>query len=166
MIKEYSYILPIKNIKLDDNWIVGFVEHSGHFTIWLIPDDTKCLNTDVVPEFFIKVDYKEIKLLYAIKEFFKCGVVLKSKDRQTAIFSVKTLKHHYTVILPFFDKYDLKSSKQKNYLRYRWIIKAMVYKYSHCEPFGLREIMLIKNIMDKNNNFIYPILEDRVHLND
>ncbi len=157
--REYTLLQkPIVNIKLDDNWVVGFVENVGHFTVWLLPDKTKCLDTDVVPEFFIKVDMKEIKLLYALKDFFQCGVVLKSKDKKTAIFSVKTLKHNYTVILPFFYKYDLKSSKQQNYLRYRWIVNAMVYKYLHCEPDGVREITLIKKRMDEFNNFDYPIL--------
>nr|AYC64281.1 hypothetical protein [Pseudochlorodesmis sp. HV01306a] len=90
---------------LDPNWIVGFVDGNGHFGF---SNDNKTFY------FRISLNQRSVNVLYAIKSFFKCGSVQKVGKNQRE-YKVSSKKHLENIIVPFFQKCALKTSKKKSF---------------------------------------------------
>ena len=90
---------------LNPNWIVGFVDGDGHFGV---SNDSKTFY------FVVSQDKRSVNVLYAIKSFFKCGSVHKAGKNMTE-YKVSSKKHLENIIVPFFQKWPLKTSKKKSF---------------------------------------------------
>lgn len=107
------------------------------------------LKVQVLPEFVVTQHVSSVNVLYALKNFFGCGIV-KQNHGQIMCYCVRNLKHLLNIIIPFFDKYRLKTVKKFNFLRFKWIVNSMVLKKYHLDAEGLKKIILVKNKMNKN----------------
>jgi hypothetical protein len=76
------------------------------------------MKIQILPEFVVIQHIRDIKILYALKEFFKCGIV-KKNNKDVICYCVRNLKHLYNIIIPFFEKYPLKTLKKFNFLRFK-----------------------------------------------
>nr|YP_009130545.1 putative LAGLIDADG homing endonuclease [Tydemania expeditionis]CEO91075.1 putative LAGLIDADG homing endonuclease [Tydemania expeditionis] len=90
---------------LNPNWIVGFVDGDGHFGI---SNDSKRFY------FVVSQDQRSVNVLYAIKQFFKCGSVHKA-GKNMIEYKVSSKKHLENIIIPFFQKWPLQTSKKKSF---------------------------------------------------
>src|SRR2546422_11394302 len=62
-------------MKLDAEWITGFVDGEGCFHVGINRhSDLKC-GYQVLPEFTVVQHERDVKLLHALKDYFDCGVV-------------------------------------------------------------------------------------------
>ena len=91
--------------KLNPNWIVGFVDGDGHFGF---SKDHKTFY------FVVSQDQRSVNVLYAIKSFFKCGSVHKA-GKNMREYKVSSKKHLENIIVPFFQKWPLQTSKKKSF---------------------------------------------------
>jgi len=73
--------------KLNAQWIVGFTDGEGCFQASLIKNSTMKFGNQIQIEFVITQHNRDIALLYALKDFFKCGIVSKG-SQNTPIFLV------------------------------------------------------------------------------
>lgn len=89
--------------KLNPNWIVGFVDGDGDFGF---------LNNTFY--FVVSQDRRSANVLYAIKSFFKCGSVHKA-ERNMLEYRVSSKTHLENIIIPFFQKWCLQTSKKKSF---------------------------------------------------
>lgn len=76
--------------------------------------------------------------------------IIKGNHGNTMCYSVRNLNHLSTIIIPFFDKYPLKTVKKFNFLRFKWIINSIILKKYHLDEEGLKKIILVRNKMNKN----------------
>lgn len=136
-------------MKLTSEWICGFTDGEGCFYIGINKNKTMKLKQQVLPEFVITQHKRDIKVLYAIKEFFKCGIVKKNKG-DIMCYCVRNLKNLINIIIPFFEKNILKTIKKYNFLRFKWIVNVMINKQYHLTEEGLKKIKLVKDKMNKN----------------
>ena len=65
-----------------------------------------------------------------------------------AIYSIKSVKDIYSVILLHFCKYPLMTQKQADFVLFKNILELMVKK-EHLTPLGLKKILEYKNILNK-----------------
>ena len=91
--------------KLNPNWIVGFVDGDGHFGF---SKDHKTFY------FVVSQDQRSVNVLYAMKSFFKCGSVHKA-GKNMREYKVSSKKHLENIIVPFFQKWPLQTSKKKSF---------------------------------------------------
>lgn len=135
-------------MKLEKEWITGFVDGEGCFHVSVNPNKSMALKVQVLPEFTVVQHVRDVKVLYALKNFFQCGIVRKING-DFFCYRVRNLNHIWTIIIPFFEKHPLKTIKRLNYLRFRWIIQAMLFKKYHLNSEGLEKIIKVKNRMNK-----------------
>lgn len=90
---------------LNPSWIVGFVDGDGHFGF------SKDKNLFY---FVISQDKRSINVLYEIKTFFQCGSVHKA-GKNMREYKVTVNKSLLTIIIPFFQKNPLQTSKKKSF---------------------------------------------------
>jgi hypothetical protein len=134
--------------KLSQDWIVGFVDGEGCFHVGINTNKEMSLGVQVLPEFVVVQHKRDVEILYKIKTFFNCGVVRKNHGDRMC-YRVRKMSDFSKIIIPFFEKYKLKTSKKANFLRFRWVIKVMLEKRYHLSPEGLHKIKLVQKRMNR-----------------
>ena len=134
-------------MKLTAQWVVGFTDGEGNFHISINTNKTMRLGYQVLPEFTIVQHHRSIKVLYALKNFFGCGVVRNNKGKDSDIMAYRVRRREDLVktIIPFFEKHPLKTNKVLDFVKFRKVILLME-KGEHLTPEGF---LRIKDIRDE-----------------
>ena len=137
------------------NWIVGFVDGEGCFTVNFFshPKSRLRLKWQVFPEFVITQGIKSQATLEKIKDFLGCGKIYLNKRRDNhhehlVKFVVRDRNDLLTKILPFFEENQLRTAKINDFAIFAKIIK-MMQKGNHLQEKGLAKIRLL---VQKMNN--------------
>ena len=96
-------------MQLTNSWISGFVDGEGCFNIQKTEKKNNTRHW-----FIVSQDKKSVSVLYGLKQHFKCGTVHKGGGNIVA-FRVSNIAHLQTIIIPFFQKYTLKTLKQESF---------------------------------------------------
>ena len=132
---------------LQTQWIVGFVDGEGCFHVGITTNFTLSSGYQVLPEFTVTQHKKDIKVLHALKSFFKCGVVrVNHGDRYC--FRVRKLDHLKTVVIPFFEKHKLLTTKRIDFEKFRTVVLMMEKKH-HLTRDGVERIREIQHTMNR-----------------
>ena len=88
---KYSTNTVNNNSKIDPNWISGFVDAEGCFSVIIeIPN----INKWRVRTFFeINLHIKDVDILYQIQSFFGVGAVYLRVDRKICVYRVSNIKY-------------------------------------------------------------------------
>ena len=132
---------------LNPQWIVGFVDGEGCFHVGINKNTEMSIGYQVLPEFTVVQHERDIQVLYALKVYFKCGVVRKNHaDRQA--YRVRNIKHLNEIIVPFFMEHSLKTKKNIDFIKFRDVLLLMQAN-KHLTIDGLEEIRIIKKQMNR-----------------
>ena len=134
-------------MNLQTQWIVGFVDGEGCFHIAINKNDMCSSGYQVLPEFTVTQHVKDIKVLYALKEYFGCGVVRKNHGDRYC-FRVRRFQHLQEKIVPFFEKHKLKTCKRIEFEKFRSVLIIM-QKKQHLELEGFTRIREIQQQMNR-----------------
>ncbi len=136
-------------MNLTAQWIVGFVDGEGYFYVGLNKKKDLVQEYQVLPEFSIVQHKRDIKLLYALKDFFGCGIIRnnKGKNSDIMIYRVRRQKDLLEKILPFFEKHELKTVKNIDFKKFRSVL-LMIKKNEHLSIEGIQKIKEIKTVMN------------------
>ena len=133
-------------MNLEALWIVGFVDGEGCFHVQINPKTNQ-----VLPEFVVSQHCRSESVLYGLKDYFQAGVVRKESNKLEETgrqYRVRSATQLRTIILPFFDKHPLKTSKHIDYLKFRDILLLMEKKV-HLTPEGRDSIRQIRDTMKR-----------------
>ena len=133
-------------MNLEAQWIVGFVDGEGCFFVGINPHPEMTTGFQVLPEFTVVQHQRDIQLLYALKDFFGCGVV-RTNHAERMAYRVRSIEHLNRVIVPFFEKYPLRSKKHLDFLKFRDIL-MLIERGSHLKPEGIEHIRSIASKMN------------------
>lgn len=140
-------------MNLTPDWVVGFVDGEGCFYVGFYAHPEMTAGYQVLPEFRVVQHYRDIKILYALKRFFKCGVVRKNHEDRYE-FRVRKIDDLIKIV-NFFEKHPLKTSKNVDFKKFAKIIRKM-QKGEHLSFEGLKEIIKTSLEMNTRNK---PIAE-------
>jgi hypothetical protein len=136
-------------MELNPQWVAGFVDGEGTFYIGINKNETMAVGYQVLPEFRIVQHQKDIRVLYALKDFFGAGVVRVNHDTRFEL-RIRSLDHLKKIIIPFFEKHELKTQKKFDYIKFKKII-ALMEKGEHLNEIGLCKIIGISTKMNRQN---------------
>ena len=125
---------------LSPDWVVGFTDGEGCFFVGINPNPKTAIGYQVLPEFVIVQHKRDIQVLYALKRFFRCGVVRPNNGDRYA-YRVRKLKG-LRQVCDFFLRHPLKTRKRIEFLRFHRIL-VMMERGDHLTPEGLEEIVRI-----------------------
>jgi LAGLIDADG endonuclease len=132
--------------RLEAQWVVGFVDGEGCLFVGINPDSEMTSGFQVLPEFTVVQHQRDVQLLYALKQFFGCGVVRRNHGERLA-YRVRSLDHLNEKIVPFFEKHPLKSKKRVDFAKFRKILQLMTKK-EHLKSDGIETIRAIAKTMN------------------
>ena len=134
-------------MNLDAQWIVGFVDGEGCFHVGINPQPQMTIGYQVLPEFTVVQHRRDVKVLYALKAYFDCGVVRVNHGDRMA-YRVRSIEHLAERICPFFMKHTLKTSKSVDFLRFRDVV-LLCQAGEHLKEAGLLKIQQIAAQMNR-----------------
>lgn len=150
--------MPRKNVSSADNqqerlklanWIVGFVDGEGCFSVSIFKNRTSKLGFQVMPEFVVTQGAKSLHVLEEIKNFFGCGSIFinhRYDNHREHIyrFCTRSLKDLQETIIPFFKTNLLKTAKENDFAIFCTVVE-MMSKGQHLSIEGLEAIRQLKN---------------------
>lgn len=123
--------------RLNAEWIVGFVDGEGCFHISINKNETMKLGVQVLPEFTVVQHKSDVQILHALKAYFKCGQVRVNKQDRMC-YRVRGQKHLREIIVPFFEKHQLKTKKRIAFERFRNAV-LLIQKGEHLTSQGVEK---------------------------
>ena len=107
--------------RLDPNWIVGFVDGEGCFSISIFKNATTKYGYQVFPEFVVTQGAKSLSVLEEIQTYFGCGKIYENRrtdnhHENLYRYCVRSVNDLQTKIIPFFKKYTLHTAKSQDFL--------------------------------------------------
>ncbi len=137
-------------MKLDAQWITGFVDGEGCFHVGVNPHREMTVGYQVLPEFTVVQHERDVQLLHALKAHFGCGVVrINHGDRMA--YRVRSIKNLLEHIIPFFVKYPLKSKKRSDFEKFRDILN-MMKAGDHLTAEGIDKIRSVAAQMNRGSS--------------
>jgi hypothetical protein len=105
---------------LDPNWIVGFVDGEGCFSVSFVRNKTTRFGYQIFVEFVITQGEKSLHVLEDIQEYLECGKIYRNtrhdNHREDLFrYCVRSVNDLATKIIPFFDIYPLKTAKRDDF---------------------------------------------------
>ncbi len=133
-------------MKLEAQWVVGFVDGEGCFFVGINPHPEMSTGYQVLPEFMVVRHERDVQILYALKQFFGCGVVRRNHGDRMA-YRVRKIEHLRERIIPFFEKHPLKTKKHLDFLKFRRVVLLME-RNEHLTAEGIEKIRAIAATMN------------------
>lgn len=134
-------------MKLDAQWIVGFVDGEGCFHVSINPHREMSAGAQVLPEFTVVQHERDVQVLHALKAHFGCGVVRRNNGDRMA-YRVRGHEHLSKTIIPFFEKHPLKSRKRVDFIKFREVV-GLMSRGEHLTVDGVERIREIAGKMNR-----------------
>ncbi len=135
------------------SWLVGFVDGEGSFLISIFRNKTTKYGWQVFPEFIVTQGAKSLRALEEIKNFFNCGHIFinrrKDNHREHLYrFCVRSARDLNDKIVPFFERYKLKTAKLKDFEKFKKVLSLMKQGI-HAKESGIERIRRISLTMNR-----------------
>ena len=134
-------------MKLDAQWVTGFVDGEGCFHVGINPHKEMTSGYQVLPEFTVVQHERDAQLLHALKAFFGCGVVRKNHGDRLS-YRVRERKQLIERIVPFFAEHPLRSKKRVDFEKFRDVL-LMMERGEHLTEEGVGRIRRIAEQMNR-----------------
>ena len=134
----------LKNMKLNPNWVIGFVDAEGCFRISIIKNKNfkgKALPLSVRLYFQIGLHRKDEAILELIQSELGVGKIYRSRADSSEL-QVSSFKDSERLI-DYFDKYPLITQKLADYLLFKQAFELIKNK-EHLTIEGLKKLVAIK----------------------
>ncbi|MEK7182227.1 MAG: LAGLIDADG family homing endonuclease [Patescibacteria group bacterium] len=143
-----------------ENWIVGFTDGEGCFSVSIIKNKTTSLGWQVFPEFVVTQGEKSKKVLESIRKYFDCGKIFVNKrydnhNENIYRYCVRPIDDLNKKIIPFFTKNKLRTEKYSDFVIFSKII-LMIKEGRHLSLSGIKKIakMIEKMNRKKPSKFL------------
>ena len=158
-------------------WIVGFIDGEGCFSIGFVKQPDRQESTrvrrgyatgyQVAHEFAVVQGARSFKSLEELKSFFGIGSIYINRRHDNHKenlyrYTVTRREDLLNVIIPFFEKYQLRTAKKQDFRLFAKIVRLMAKDY-HRTKDGVIAIALLSEQMNhrKSRSNLIRILRDQ-----
>ncbi len=139
----------IQRQKLNPNYVCGFIDGEGSFSVSIGKHKTLRRGFEVRPEFEIELRKDDQEILERILVTIGAGRIYDcSYERYGwyphAKYKITSVKNMVQYLFPFLDKNPLQAKKRKSYLIFRKIV-MMVSKKEHLSDRGFNTIVSMRD---------------------
>jgi hypothetical protein len=135
-----------------EQWVVGFVDGEGCFSVPIFRCRSMRLGWQVQPVFAVVQGARSVHVLHELRQFFGCGGVFINRRRDNHRehlyrYDVWALKDLLSRIVPFFEENPLRTAKADEFRKFAIVVRMMARK-AHLSQEGLIEIAHIAQTMN------------------
>lgn len=122
------------------NYFSGYVDGEGCFSVSFSKRPKLLVGWEVKPSFCVGQNYDRREVLDLMHQYFGCGHIRRDWGDRTLKYEVRKLDDLLNKVIPHFEKFPIKSAKQKDFLRFAEIC-VKIKKLEHRKVATLRKIM-------------------------
>jgi LAGLIDADG endonuclease len=113
-----------------EQWIVGFVDGEGCFSVPIFRNGSTRLGWQVQPEFLVVQGARSVHVLHELEHYFGCGRVSINRrhdDHREDMYrwAVRSVVDLDRSIVPFFEQYPLRTAKAEEFKRFSAVVRMM-----------------------------------------
>ena len=143
--------------RLPNPWYIsGFVDGDGSFHVAIYRDERMKTDWKIIPEFHVSQRKSSQHVLHELTAFFGCGYVKENHHARendvTFVYVVRNRDDLTTKILPFFQRYPLRTEKRMDYERFSQIVELMNMG-EHRDSRGVKRIIKIAYAMNGQGRY-------------
>lgn len=143
--QERLFATVLNDISAENAWyIVGFTDGEGSFNVSFKREISYGIGWKVALSF--NISQRDEEILRFIQSCFGCGTIRFRKDG-VGYFEVRSLSAVQSVVIPFFNRYSLKSKKKKDFEVFKSIVHLVQTK-QHLTYSGMEKILLLREPMN------------------
>jgi hypothetical protein len=136
-----------------EQWIVGFTDGEGCFSISVVRNELCGLGWQVQHEFSVTQGGSSKPALELLKQWFGCGSIIEQQRRDNhreplLRFSVKRRDDLVRVVVPFFEQHPLRTAKANDFEKFAHVLQ-MMQRREHLTEDGLRNIARITETVNR-----------------
>uniref|UniRef100_UPI0030DF66BF hypothetical protein n=1 Tax=Dematophora necatrix TaxID=2751867 RepID=UPI0030DF66BF len=139
------------NSKIDPNWLVGFTDAEGCFSIRITKSTTK-IGLQVQLRYQITQHSIDKIFMNSLVNFWGCGKVFLRFKENKVDFQILKFKDLTEKVIPLFQNIPLQGIKQQDFVDFCKAVEIMKEK-GHLTHEGLNQISLLKNGMNRGREF-------------
>jgi hypothetical protein len=132
--------------ELSPYWVCGFTDGEGCFDIKVTARGSGSFH-QVECRFRLTQHIRDKVLLELLISFFGCGKVYIRSTNKAGDYTINNIPDATNILVPFFDKNPLHSSKLLDYLDFKQVVE-LVNSKQHLNPEGLSLIRTLKASMN------------------
>ena len=102
-------------MSLNPWYITGLIEGEGCFSVSFTLRKKLKVGIETRPSFSISLNHRDLALIKAVHQYFKCGAVRYSRGDRTYKYEVRSIKDLIKVIIPHFKRYPLTGKKLNDF---------------------------------------------------
>jgi hypothetical protein len=129
------------------SYISGYVDGEECFTVSISPRTALRVGWEVRPSLSVSQNGDRIEVLLDIQRYFGCGTLRPDRSDRTVKWEVRTLPLLISAVIPHFDRYPLRSGKQRDFELFADICRRMAGGDHRCRT-GLRAIVRLAGQMN------------------
>jgi hypothetical protein len=134
-------------------WVVGFVDGEGCFSVPIFRNQTSRLGWQVQPTFTVVQGERSLDALHRLERFFICGQVGHQVRRDNhherlCRYTVRRLSDLSQLIIPFFEEHPLVTAKADDFRKFADIVRMMELGL-HLDVEGMVQIAEITQTMNR-----------------
>ena len=142
-----------------EQWIVGFVDGEGCFSISVVRNPGCRLGWQVQHEFSVTQAASSRSALEVLSQEFGCGYLIENNrhdnHREPLLrFSVKRRADLVAIVVPFFEERPLRTAKHLDFVRFASVLRSM-QEGAHLTRDGLRSIAQETELMNRKQRSQY-----------
>jgi hypothetical protein len=121
-------------------YISGYADGEGCFCVSFSKRPKLLMGWEVKPSFAVGQNFDRREVLDIMMEYFQCGFLRRDYGDKTLKYEVRKLDELLQKVITDFQKFPLKSAKQKDFILFAEICRRMK-EQKHREAKGFREIV-------------------------
>jgi len=134
-------------------WIVGFVDGEGCFSVPIFKNEKASLGWQAQPTFAVVQGERSIGALHLLERYFECGHIgrhVRHDDRRERLcrYTVRRLTDLSRVIIPFFEEHPLITAKANDFRSFAVIVR-MMEQGLHLSVEGMSQIANMTQAMNR-----------------
>lgn len=139
---------------LNPYFVSGFVDGEGTFSITLTPRKKMSIEWEIRPSFSVSQNKLSKGILFKLKDFFGCGYIRPSKKDNMYKYEIRSLPDLSKKVVPHFQKFQLHTTKRKDFQIFEQIIKLVEQK-KHLNREGFKDILILLDRLNPRAKKIY-----------
>lgn len=125
-------------------YVAGFVDGEGSFHVAVQRSRFTRVGLQVIPEFHVSQNPERVEVLKLIRQVFGCGYIKANhpghRTDRSVVLVVRNRRDLAERVIPFFEHFPLRSSKQREYQAFATIVHAME-RGEHLTKMGMARIL-------------------------
>ena len=118
--------MPNTPVSQEIGWYLsGYTDGEGSFCVSFSPRSKMRIKLEVRPSFSVGQNIARPEVLEIFKDTFGCGSIRPNRNDRTLKYEIRCLQELIGKIIPFFEEFSLKSSKNQDFRLFSQVCRLM-----------------------------------------